>query len=43
MNQPLPVGDPIRAFRSTLKRAHRAEDKVRELKARIAELEQDDR
>lgn len=41
--QPHPVGNVLWAFRSTLKRAHRAEAKVRELKARIAEIEQDDR
>lgn len=38
--EPHPVGDPVRAFRTTLQRAHRAEAKVRELRARIAELEQ---
>lgn len=37
---PHPVGDPIRAFRTTLQRAYKAEAKVRELRARIAELEQ---
>lgn len=34
-----PVGDPVRAFRQTLARARRAEQTVRELRARIAELE----
>lgn len=38
-SQPHPVGDPVRAFVATLKRAHRAEEKVRNLKARIADLE----
>lgn len=42
-SQPHPVGDPVWAFRSTLKRAHKAEQKVRELKARIAEIEQENR
>lgn len=43
MTGPHPVGDPATAYRRALARAHRAEAKLRDLKARIAELEQDDR
>lgn len=34
-----PAGDPVRAFRTALRRAHKAENRVRQLQARIAELE----
>ena len=33
-----PVGDPVRAFRTALARARRAEDTVRELRAEIKNL-----
>ena len=32
---PQPVGDPVKAFRQTLARAHRAEAEVRRLRALI--------
>lgn len=38
-HQPAPVGDPVKAFRGTLRRAHRAEQRVRDLTVHIAELE----
>lgn len=39
-DQPHPVGDVLTAYGRVLARAHRAEAKVRALRARIAELEQ---
>lgn len=39
MTEPQPVGDPVRAFRRALSRAHKAENRVRDLQARLAELE----
>lgn len=39
MTEPHPVGDPVRAFRQALARCHKAENRVRELQAHIAELE----
>lgn len=39
MTEPNPVGDPVTAFRTALARARRAENTVRELRARITELE----
>lgn len=39
MTEPQPVGDPVQAFRTALSRAHKAENRVRELRARITELE----
>lgn len=33
MNQPLPVGDPVRAFRTALARARKAETRARALQA----------
>lgn len=38
-HQPAPVGDPVKAFRGTLRRAHRAEQRARDLTVHIAELE----
>lgn len=40
--EPRPVGDPVTAYRRVLARAHRAEATVRELRARIAEEQQED-
>lgn len=36
-DEPQPVGDPVKAFRQTLARAHRAEAEVRRLRAIIRE------
>lgn len=36
--QPQPAGDPVRAFRTALRRAHKAERTVRELRAEISLL-----
>lgn len=38
MTDPHPVGDPHRAYRRVLKRAWRAEERVRELRAEIKNL-----
>ena len=37
-DQPHPVGDPVKAFRQTLARAKRSENRVRELRAEIKNL-----
>ena len=37
---PYPVGDPVKAFRQTLARAHRAEAEVRRLRQLLAQQEQ---
>ena len=36
--QPHPVGDPLTAYRRVLKRARRAENRARELRAEIKNL-----
>ena len=38
MTRPHPVGDPVRAFRTALGRARRAENTVRALRAEIKNL-----
>ena len=38
MTGPHPVGDPVTAFRQTLARARRSENRVRELRAEIKKL-----
>lgn len=38
-HEPQPAGDTLTAYRRTLRRAHKAEQRNRELRARIAELE----
>ena len=37
-DHPHPVGDPVTAFRQTLARARRSENRVRELRAEIKKL-----
>ena len=37
-DQPHPVGDPLTAYRRVLKRARRAENRARELRAEIKNL-----
>ena len=37
-DQPHPVGDPLTAYRRVLKRARRAENRARELRAEIKKL-----